>query len=112
MTTRLFLVRHGATELTAEDRFAGETDVKLSEVGREQARRLAARLAPEPLSAVYASPMSRTVETAGIIAQPHGKDVERRDGLREISRPMGEEDTRRGDCDDASRCATGTQLCR
>src|ERR1043165_2801820 len=29
MTTRLYLVRHGATELSAEDRFAGALDVAL-----------------------------------------------------------------------------------
>ena len=34
MTTRLFLIRHGATVLTAQDRFAGSTDVELSEAGR------------------------------------------------------------------------------
>ena len=34
--TRVFLVRHGATELSAEDRFAGATDVPLSDDGREQ----------------------------------------------------------------------------
>jgi broad specificity phosphatase PhoE len=33
----MFLVRHGATSLTAEDRFAGSTDVPLSEDGRRQA---------------------------------------------------------------------------
>ncbi|HTD53694.1 MAG TPA: histidine phosphatase family protein, partial [Thermoanaerobaculia bacterium] len=36
MSTRLFLVRHGATELTSEDAFAGETDVALSDTGRDQ----------------------------------------------------------------------------
>ena len=44
MSTRVFLIRHGATVLTAEDRFAGATDVELSDEGREQARRLAERL--------------------------------------------------------------------
>jgi broad specificity phosphatase PhoE len=39
MKTRVFLIRHGATELATEDRFAGTTDVSLSAVGREQARR-------------------------------------------------------------------------
>ncbi len=38
--TRVFMVRHGATVLSAEDRFAGVTNVELSEEGREQARRL------------------------------------------------------------------------
>ena len=37
MKTRVFLVRHGATVLSAEDRFAGATNVELSEAGREQA---------------------------------------------------------------------------
>ena len=44
MHSRIFLVRHGATVLTAEDRFAGATDVELSDEGREQVRRLADRL--------------------------------------------------------------------
>jgi len=85
MTTRIFLVRHGATVLSAEDAFAGETDVALSEEGREQARSLAARLAGEPLEAVYASPLGRTLETARILAGPHGLDVLPRAGLREVS---------------------------
>src|SRR6185369_8304476 len=34
--TRVYLIRHGATVLTAEDRFAGETDVPLSDLGRDQ----------------------------------------------------------------------------
>ena len=69
--TRLYLVRHGATQLTAEDRFSGAIGVDLSVEGRAQAERLAERLATEPISAVYASPLSRTVETATILATPH-----------------------------------------
>ena len=85
MTTRVFLIRHGATQLSAEDRFAGETDVELSDAGRNQARKLAARLQSQKLAAAYASPMSRTVETATIIAEPHGVEVHARAELREIS---------------------------
>jgi len=83
--TRLYLVRHGATQLTAEDRFSGAIGVDLSVEGRAQAERLAERLASEPISAVYASPLSRTVETATILAMPHRLPVVQRDGLREIS---------------------------
>jgi len=84
--TRIFLVRHGATELSAEDAFAGGgTDVSLSDVGREQLRKLARRLAGEPIAAVYASPLGRTMETARILAEPHGKTVTPKEGLREIS---------------------------
>jgi broad specificity phosphatase PhoE len=83
--TRVFMVRHGATVLSAEDRFAGITDVELSEEGREQARRLADRLSGEKIAAVYASPLGRTVETARILAAPHDLQVQTCDGFREIS---------------------------
>jgi probable phosphoglycerate mutase len=94
MSTRVFLIRHGATVLTAEDRFAGATDVELSDGGREQAGRLAQRLRAERIVAVYASPLGRTVETASIIARPHKLEVLRRDGLREISHGHWEQMTR------------------
>jgi broad specificity phosphatase PhoE len=84
-TTRVLLVRHGTTALGAEDRFAGSTDVPLADEGREQAERLARRLASEPLVAVYASPMQRTMETATIVARPHDLGPVARDGLREIN---------------------------
>ncbi len=93
--TRVFLVRHGATILTAEDRFAGATDVPLADEGREQARRLATRLSGEKIAAVYASPMGRTVETAKIIAAPHTLEIQKRDGLREISHGHWEQMTRK-----------------
>lgn len=95
MNTRIFLVRHGATTLSAEDRFAGATDVPLSDIGREQVRRLAERLADDGITAVYASPLGRTVETARILAEPHGIEVVTRDGLREISHGHWEQMTRK-----------------
>ena len=93
--TRLLLVRHGATSRTAEDRFSGAVGVDLSDDGRRQVARLAARLADDPIRAVYASPLSRTVETARILAEPHQLPVVERDGLREISHGHWEGRTRR-----------------
>lgn len=84
MPTRVFLIRHGATTLSAEDRFAGSTDVLLSDAGREQAALLGRRLANEPLDAIYCSPMTRTRETAELVAKPHRLAPIARDGLREI----------------------------
>jgi probable phosphoglycerate mutase len=89
------MVRHGATVLSAEDRFAGATDVALSDEGREQTRRLAQRLNGEKIVAVFASPLGRTVETAQILAKPHKLEVQTRDGLREISHGRWEQLTRR-----------------
>jgi broad specificity phosphatase PhoE len=84
MRTRVFLVRHGATTLSSEDRFAGSTDVPLGVEGRGQAERLADRLASAPLAAVYSSPMRRSIETAEIVARPHALGLNLVDGLREI----------------------------
>jgi broad specificity phosphatase PhoE len=85
VATRLLLVRHGSTPQTAENRFSGAVGVELSDVGRDQVRRLAKRLQADEIAAVYCSPLSRTVETAAILSQPHGLEPVRRDGLREIS---------------------------
>src|SRR5438270_11918791 len=93
--TRVFMVRHGATVVSAEDRFAGATDVALSDEGREQTRRLAQRLSHEKITAVYASPLGRTVETAQILASPHKLEVQTRDGFREINHGRWEQMTRR-----------------
>ncbi len=85
MTARVYLVRHGATASTAEDAFSGMEDVPLADAGRSQAEHLSQRLSREAITAVYASPMARTMETARILARPHGLAVTPRDGLREIS---------------------------
>ena len=84
-TTRIYMVRHGATKLSAEDRFAGAVDVELSDEGKFQAAQLAQRLADDEIRAVYCSPMTRTVQTATIIAAPHNASLVQKDGLREIN---------------------------
>jgi probable phosphoglycerate mutase len=94
MSTRVYLVRHGATELSSEDRFAGAIDVKLSDEGREQARLLGKRLGTDPLNVAFSSPMTRTMDTARLIAEPHGLDITPIDGLREIAHGRWERKTR------------------
>ncbi len=95
MPTRIYLVRHGATALTAEDRFAGSTEVTLSDEGRDQVTRLARRLQGQKIDAVYASPMGRTLETARILAESHGVVPVADPALREIDYGRWEELTRR-----------------
>jgi probable phosphoglycerate mutase len=70
--------------MTAEDRFAGSTEVPLSEEGRAQVEALARRLCCDKLDAIYTSPMSRTLETARIIASQHGLEPQPEASLREI----------------------------
>lgn len=84
--TRLYLVRHGETALSAEDRFSGADGVDLSDEGRRQAALLGGRLKTEGICAVYSSPMSRARDTASIISTDWGLDPPIAvDGLREIS---------------------------
>ena len=81
--TRILAVRHGETDWNRDTRIQGHTDIALSERGRWQAARLAQTLRDEPISAFYASDLSRAFETAQAVAQVHGKTVARHRGLRE-----------------------------
>jgi broad specificity phosphatase PhoE len=82
--TRLLLVRHGATTATEEGRFSGATGAELSDQGRWQAARLGARLAQQTIDAIYASPLSRALDTARIIADHCHVEPVTREELREI----------------------------
>lgn len=93
--TRLYLVRHGATQLTAEDRFSGSVGVELSDEGRWQASRLGERLQNDQITAVYCSPLSRALETARIISGHCRVEAAARDGLQEIDHGHWEGLTRR-----------------
>jgi probable phosphoglycerate mutase len=85
MSTRLFLVRHGETALSAEDCFSGAEGVDLSDTGRAQAARLGSRLSAEGICAVYSSPLSRAMDTAHIVSKGWNATPIAVDGLREIS---------------------------
>jgi len=82
--TVVFLIRHGATVLSKEDRFAGSTDVALSDAGIDEAKKLGKRLASEKISAVYCSDMHRAIHTAEAVAKHHDLTPIQRPGLREI----------------------------
>jgi len=69
---RLILIRHGQTACNITDIWHGWDDCRLTELGVAQAEALAQRLAAEPMVAMYCSDLRRAVETAGIVAGPHG----------------------------------------
>ncbi|MBI0382368.1 histidine phosphatase family protein, partial [Streptomyces albiflaviniger] len=62
--TDFVLVRHGETVWHAENRYAGRTDVPLTEHGHQQAAELGAWAAGRRLDAVLSSPLSRARLTA------------------------------------------------
>jgi 2,3-bisphosphoglycerate-dependent phosphoglycerate mutase len=81
---QLLLVRH-AEPVRIEDASAA-ADPPLHERGRQQAERLAAYLATEPLNAVWTSPLRRAQETAAPVAGAHGVDLVLDDELAEFDR--------------------------
>lgn len=82
--TTLILTRHGETDWNREGRWQGHADTPLNDAGREQARALAAELAAEPVVAVYSSDLRRARDTATLVADRHGLQVQADPRLREI----------------------------
>ena len=83
METTIYLVRHGETVDNARQIMQGQTQGELNEQGREQALQVAERLAGESFDAVVSSDLRRAVQTAEIIAAPHGLPVVTMPLLRE-----------------------------
>jgi alpha-ribazole phosphatase len=66
---KIILVRHGQTEWNALKKYQGQIDIPINNVGRDQAARAGKYLADrEKVEAIYCSDLSRTRETADIIA--------------------------------------------
>jgi uncharacterized phosphatase len=73
--TSLYLVRHGETDWNAQRRIQGTTDIPLNAMGRGQAAATGALLARREWDGIYASPLSRAMETAEIISAEVGLGV-------------------------------------
>ena len=67
--TTIFLIRHAAHDLVGRAIVGRMPGVHLSRAGRQQAEKVAERLAQESLSAVYSSPLARARETAEPLAR-------------------------------------------
>ena len=83
--TRFILVRHGQTEWNRNERFRGRADIPLNETGSAQAEATGKRVAAEwQPTAIYTSPLSRSVKTAEAIARHYGLAVQVHPGLADI----------------------------
>ena len=87
-STKLVLVRHGASAAAVPGRpfplLDGQGDPPLAPAGRDQAERVAERLADEPLTGLYVSPFARTTATAEPIAAACGLPPTVIGDLREV----------------------------
>ena len=77
------LLRHGQTPMSVQKRYAGRSDVPLTETGLAQAAAAAKRLASAGIDVIVTSPLQRTVQTAEVVAAVTGLPVTTDDGFRE-----------------------------
>jgi broad specificity phosphatase PhoE len=84
LPTTLYLARHGQSEWNHQSLVTGQLDPALSPTGRQQSEALAACLRDEPLAAIYASSLQRTIATAQPSATAQGLPIVSLPGLNEI----------------------------
>lgn len=72
---RCYLVRHAQTTWNSENRLQGDSDLPLSPLGHEQAKRLAAFFAASHVKGIFTSPLQRSQQTAQAIAAGNGHSV-------------------------------------
>ena len=83
--TEIIIIRHGETEWNKTGRFQGHSDVPLSAEGRAQAAALGQNLALDHVDAIYASDLTRAMETAAPLAKRFGFEVISDPLLRELN---------------------------
>jgi probable phosphoglycerate mutase len=82
--TTILLARHGQTDWNLDRRWQGHADRPLNETGRAESRALASSLAGSGLEALFSSDLARARETAEIVAEVLGLEVQIEPGLREV----------------------------
>ena len=83
--TKVIFVRHGQTEWNVTGRYQGQSDVQLTEEGRQQAQKLADNFPVDEIAAIYASDLNRAMVTAEAIGRKFGLAVQPEAAFRELS---------------------------
>lgn len=82
--TRIYLIRHGESVGNLHRICLGHTDLDLTDLGREQAKKTAEALSEIDFAAIYSSDLQRAVHTAEPHAQKRGKTVAKSEFFREL----------------------------
>jgi len=85
MTLNIFFLRHGETVASKTGGFCGTSDVELTPEGKMMAQDFAAAYSNIKWTAIFVSPMIRTVATAKPLCDLVGVEMQLRDGLKEIN---------------------------
>ncbi|HEU5141141.1 MAG TPA: histidine phosphatase family protein [Bacillales bacterium] len=81
--TRIGIIRHGSTPWNKEGRAQGSSDIPLDETGRAEAGKLADRLSTESWDVIYSSNLLRAKQTAEIVGEKVGRQIQLDPRLRE-----------------------------
>lgn len=84
----LYFLRHGETEWNYLNMVQGRIDISLNKSGKEQARNTAAKVCNVDFDYIYASPLSRVLETCEIVTNVKRKNYILDDRL--LEREYGE----------------------
>lgn len=83
--TKVVFIRHGQTEWNVAGRFQGQSDIELTDEGKQQAELLAENFPVERIDAVYSSDLKRAMFTAKTVADKFGLTVQPEKAFRELS---------------------------
>lgn len=89
----LYFLRHGETIYSQTGKYCGDLDPELTTVGVQMAEAFATAYCSLPWTAIFCSPMKRTIATARPLCDAIGIEMQLQDGLREISYGKWEEQT-------------------
>lgn len=82
---KIYLLRHGQTNLNRDGKFQGDTDKDLNEFGKKQAELLGKRMQKYHIDIIYSSDLKRVMETSEIINSYINTEIVIKEELREIN---------------------------
>ncbi|MBE9167475.1 histidine phosphatase family protein [Pleurocapsales cyanobacterium LEGE 06147] len=85
MSLKVYFLRHGETTSSQTGTYCGALDINLTPEGHQMAKDFAQAYQSLPWTAIYTSPLRRTVDTAKPLCQAVGIEMQSRDGLKEIT---------------------------
>lgn len=82
---KLYVVRHGQTNYNIANKVCGKSDVELTDLGKQQAKKASEQLQDIALDLIFASPLKRAYATAKIINENHQLPIHQDQRIQEIN---------------------------
>lgn len=82
---KIYFIRHGESLWNKSSKVQGALDIPLSDRGKREASLIGQRMLEEKIDVVYASDLSRAIDTAKEISSLKGLDVNILEDIREMS---------------------------